>query len=95
MSGWHCALMCGGIAAAVEGQATSMVHFQRARQLFYLQLTMHLGRITTYTLLGGIAAWVGIFVWRQDIVLIQRPLFFISSSLLIFMGIRLLLRNHP
>jgi sulfite exporter TauE/SafE len=95
VSGWHCALMCGGIAAAVEGQATSMVHFQRARQLFYLQLTMHLGRITTYTLLGGIAAWVGIFVWRQDIVLIQRPLFFISSSLLIFMGIRLLLRNHP
>ena len=94
VSGWHCALMCGGIAASVEGQATSIVRFQRARQLFYLQLIMHLGRITTYTILGGIAAWVGAFVWRQDIILIQRPLFFLASSLLILMGMRLLLRNH-
>lgn len=94
VSGWHCALMCGGIAAAIERpnkvHDTLVIPLQSKSQLFYLQLTMHLGRLTTYTLLGALAAWVGLVVWQQNLVPIQRPLFALTSFILILMGIRLL-----
>lgn len=51
----HCIGMCGGIAAAVAladertTAATSQFH----------QLLYNLGRITTYTLMGGVAGWFG------------------------------------
>ena len=51
---------------------------------------MHLGRITTYIILGAVAAWVGVVIWQQNIIPIQRPLFVVTSMILIFMGVRLL-----
>ena len=90
VSGWHCALMCGGIAAAIERPAALETPLRAKSELFYLQLVMHLGRVTTYTVLGAIAAWIGIVVWQQSIIPIQRPLFALTSVILILMGIRLL-----
>lgn len=94
VSGWHCALMCGGIAAAIErqggGHGATYAPLQSRSQLFYLQLIMHLGRLTTYILLGAIAAWVGVVVWQQNMIPIQRPLFAFTSLILILMGLRLL-----
>ena len=90
VSGWHCALMCGGISAAIERPLALESPLRAKSELFYLQLIMHLGRVTTYTILGAIAAWAGIVVWQQSIISIQRPLFVITSLILIFMGIRLL-----
>jgi sulfite exporter TauE/SafE len=51
---------------------------------------MHLGRVTTYVLLGALAAAVGVVVWQQNLIPIQRPLFALTSLILILMGIRLL-----
>lgn len=94
VSGWHCALMCGGIAAAIEHQGGSRgvtyVPLQSKSQLFYLQLIMHLGRLTTYVLLGAMAAWAGAVLWQQNVVPIQRPLFAFTALLLLVMGLRLL-----
>lgn len=90
LSGWHCALMCGGIAAAIEHPNAQEAPLRSKSELFYLQLVMHLGRIATYTLLGAIAAWIGLVVWQQNIVPIQRPLFALTSLILIWMGFRLL-----
>ena len=94
VSGWHCALMCGGIAAAVERQGNSSgviyTPLQSKSELFYLQLIMHSGRLMTYALLGGLAAWAGAILWQQNIMPIQRPLFAITSLLLLLMGLRLL-----
>ena len=90
VSGWHCALMCGGIAAAIERPTPLESPLRAKSELFYLQLVMHLGRITTYTLLGALAAGVGVVVWQQNLLPIQRPLFALTSLILIFMGIRLL-----
>jgi len=94
VSGWHCALMCGGVATAIEHQGDSrgvtFLPLQSKSQLFYLQLIMHLGRLTTYVLLGGIAAWAGAVLWQQNVVPIQRPLFAFTSLLLLVMGLRLL-----
>ena len=59
-------------------------------ELFYLQLIMHFGRISTYVLLGALAAAMGVVVWQQNLIPIQRPLFALTSLILILMGIRLL-----
>ncbi|WP_114636489.1 sulfite exporter TauE/SafE family protein [Polynucleobacter necessarius] len=89
ISGWHCALMCGGIAAAIERPVASKAPLRSKSELFRLQLVMHLGRITTYVLLGAIAASVGVVVWQQNLIPIQRPLFVLTALMLILMGIRL------
>ncbi|QKM65156.1 sulfite exporter TauE/SafE family protein [Polynucleobacter tropicus] len=90
VSGWHCALMCGGIAAAIERPVASQVPLRAKSQLIYDQLIMHLGRISTYVLLGALAAWIGVVVWQQNILPIQRTLFVLTSILLFVMGVRLL-----
>ena len=90
VSGWHCALMCGGIAAAIERPATLETPLRAKSELFYMQLVMHLGRVTTYVLLGSLAAWIGVVVWQQSLIPIQRPLFAFTSLILILMGFRLL-----
>ncbi|HAT39690.1 sulfite exporter TauE/SafE family protein [Polynucleobacter necessarius] len=90
VSGWHCALMCGGIASAIERPISSETPLRPKSELFYLQFMMHLGRVTTYALLGALAASVGVVVWQQNVVPIQRPLFALTSLILILMGFCLL-----
>ena len=90
VSGWHCALMCGGIAAAIEGPIASEAPLKPKSVLFQQQLVMHLGRIFTYTVLGAIAGGVGVLVWQQNWIPIQRPLFAFTSLILILMSMRLL-----
>ena len=90
VSGWHCALMCGGIAAAIERPNAHESPLRPKSELFYLQVVMHFGRITSYVLLGALAAFVGVVVWQQNLVPIQRPLFAITSFILLLMGWRLL-----
>ena len=90
VSGWHCALMCGGIAAAIERPIALEAPLRPKSELFYLQLIMHLGRVTTYVLLGTLAASLGTVVWQQNLIPIQRPLFALTSLILILMGMRLL-----
>lgn len=52
---FHCIGMCGGIVAAL---AVSRGHQPLLARLSS-QLCYNLGRITTYTLLGGLAGWLG------------------------------------
>jgi hypothetical protein len=40
--------------------------------------------------LGALAAWIGVVVWQQSLLPIQRALFFLTSFILILMGFRLL-----
>ena len=95
VSGWHCALMCGGIAAAIERPRGSEIVLVSKSMLFYQQLIMHLGRLTTYVLLGAVAGQIGVIVWQQNVVPIQRPLFALSALILIAMAIRLWRQQQP
>jgi len=95
VSGWHCALMCGGIAAAVERPQASEITLVSKSTLFYHQLIMHLGRLTTYVLLGAAGGQIGVIVWQQSVVPIQRPLFALSALILIAMGFRLWRQQQP
>ena len=85
--------MCGGIAAALERPVVVIAPLNSKSELFFLQLTMHLGRLTTYVLLGALAAWLGAALWQQSLVPLQRPLFAFTSCLLIWMGLKLLGRG--
>ncbi|HLD09196.1 MAG TPA: sulfite exporter TauE/SafE family protein, partial [Methylophilaceae bacterium] len=80
VSGWHCALMCGGIAVAIENP----VRVVSRKRLVLEQLVMHLGRIGTYTLLGGLAGLIGARLWQQDWLPIQRLMFTLAACLLLF-----------
>ena len=94
VSGWHCALMCGGIAAAIERPILVLTPIRSKSELFFLQLIMHLGRLTTYILLGALAAWLGVIVWQQSLIPLQRPLYAFTAVILIWMGMRLLWRGQ-
>lgn len=93
VSGWHCALMCGGIAAAIERPSVISAPIRSTSELFFLQLIMHLGRLTSYMLLGAFAAWLGVVVWQQNLIPLQRPLYALTAGILIWMGVRLLWRG--
>jgi sulfite exporter TauE/SafE len=95
VSGWHCALMCGGIAAAVERPRASEITLVSKSTLFYHQFIKHLGRLATYVLLGTAAGQIGAIVWQQNVVPIQRPLFALSALILIAMGFRLWRQQQP
>ena len=94
MNGWHCALMCGGVASMMEKPTLNSISFVKPSQLFHQQVIMHLGRITTYSILGAIAAAIGVRVWQQNIVSIQRPLFLFTSLFLIYIGFQLLRKRQ-
>ncbi len=86
-SGWHCALMCGGI---VSKSNVSIIRFSTPQTVFIEQLLMHFGRIISYAMLGALAGKLGALLWWQDIVPIQRGLFFVASSILLINGIKTL-----
>lgn len=95
VSGWHCALMCGGIAAAIERPRGSEIVLVSKSALFCQQLIMHLGRLTTYVLLGAAAGQIGVIVWQQNVLPIQRPLFALSALILIAIACRLWRQQQP
>lgn len=101
VSGWHCALMCGGIAAGLErakqnpssdGNAATLRFISR-KQLIYEQILTHVGRITTYVLLGVLAGTLGFPLWQQGWLPVQRALFAVAALIFLFQGYLVLTKN--
>ncbi len=94
VSGWHCALMCGGIAAGVERLKSSgdMAPLRKISRfaMFFEQLTMHLGRISSYVALGSVAGLVGVPIWQQGWLPVQRLLFALAALIFLFQAYRIL-----
>ena len=80
VSGWHCALMCSGVASWAE---TKIIRIVSPAQMRWEQLLMHLCRISAYALLGALAGGLGAIFWRQDALPIQKWMFILGSSLLL------------
>lgn len=80
--GFHCAAMCGGIALAIEQQVMPLRRVSPLR-LFGEQLVMHLGRITTYALLGAAAGGLGATLLRASALPVQRGAYAVGSTLLL------------
>lgn len=92
LGGVHCLAMCSGIALAAE-RGTVAVRVVSRRRLWFEQVVMHAGRLTTYALLGAIMGAMGATFWRQQWLPIQRGLFAFASVLLLAYGILLLVRS--
>jgi sulfite exporter TauE/SafE len=90
LSGWHCALMCGGIAASVERSTEHRLRQMKQKSLFVEQLWMHGGRLLTYVILGSVTGALGYLVWQQDILPMQRYLFALAALIFILQGVRIL-----
>lgn len=56
-------------------------------------LAMHLGRISTYMMLGALLGAIGAGAWKQDYLPVQRWLFGAGSAMLLWSGWRLLRGN--
>jgi sulfite exporter TauE/SafE len=93
LGGVHCAAMCGGVALAVEQRRATVatVSVVRSRSAWLGELlVMHLGRISTYMLLGAALGAAGASAWKQDYLPVQRWLFGAGSLMLLWSGWRLL-----
>ena len=101
VSGWHCALMCGGIAAGLErakqnptaGANIATLRFISRKQLIYEQFLTHIGRITSYVLLGILAGTLGFPLWQQGWMPVQRSLFAVAALIFLFQGYLILTKN--
>ena len=56
-------------------------------------MIIHIGRISSYTLLGGIIGLIGVPLWQQTWLPIQRLLFFSASILLLVQAFWLIYAN--
>lgn len=101
VSGWHCALMCGGIAAGLERAKlggsldanSSNLRFISRKELFYEQILTHMGRISMYVLLGILAGTLGFPLWQQGWLPVQRALFGVAALIFLFQGYLILTKN--
>ena len=91
LGGLHCAGMCGGLLTAMTYRPVSapvaVIAHQPMPRFDALPLYINIGRISTYTVLGGIAGAFGSTAWLlANILPVQRSLFLVSSVLMLAIG---------
>jgi len=89
LGGGHCAGMCGGIVGALTFGLPEQVRSRIASTLPF-QLGYNLGRITSYTLAGGIMGGLGMLLAEiMPIYIAQQVLLLIAGLFMIFLGLYL------
>jgi len=91
LGGGHCLAMCGGFLSAFSGAGrTGSARLLPARTLAVRQLPYNLGRIATYTLLGGLIGGLGgLALGRVDWLSVQRALFVVANLFLLSLALGL------
>ncbi|MEN8168136.1 MAG: sulfite exporter TauE/SafE family protein, partial [Pseudomonadota bacterium] len=85
----HCAGMCGGIIGALTFGLPEKIRSNVGNTLPY-QLGYNLGRITSYTLAGGIMGGLGMLLAEiMPIYIAQQALLVIAGLFMIFLGLYL------
>ncbi len=85
----HCAGMCGGIIGALTFGLPEKIRADFASTLPY-QLGYNLGRITSYTVAGGIMGGLGMLLAEiMPIYIAQQALLVIAGLFMIFLGLYL------
>ncbi len=78
----HCVGMCGGLVGALSLSKAG----RKGGWLFHL--LYNLGRITTYTLIGGIVGWLGsAMAYTDQFKLVTRSLLLTSDLFIILVGL--------
>ncbi|MBF0307990.1 MAG: sulfite exporter TauE/SafE family protein [Magnetococcales bacterium] len=87
---FHCVGMCGGILGAVSMSLPPAVRQDRRRLLLFV-LLINLGRITSYTLGGFLAGWLGqgLTLLPEEMAVGHRVLQFLAGLILVGAGLQL------
>lgn len=86
LGGTHCVSMCGGIVGAL----TVQVQTPGTRPQWPLHLAYNLGRISTYTVLGGAVGAIGSVGLLYDHMLpVQMTLYVLANLMLVALGLYL------
>ncbi|MFN3986404.1 MAG: sulfite exporter TauE/SafE family protein [Rhodocyclaceae bacterium] len=85
LGGTHCVSMCGGIVGALSVQMPG----QRSRD-WPIHLAYNLGRIATYTLMGGLMGAIGTAgLLFDDVLPVQIGLYVLANLMLVALGLYL------
>lgn len=84
--------MCGGWIAAVAGPS-GPVELQPSRALHTGQLATHIGRITTYVLLGAAFGAAGGAAFASAVAPVQRGLYIAANAMLLLLAFSLIARE--
>lgn len=85
LGGTHCVSMCGGIVGALTVQMPG-----DTRRQWPLHLAYNLGRIGTYTVLGGVLGAVGTAgMLLDDVLPVQLALYVLANLMLVALGLYL------
>ena len=88
LGGVHCLAMCGGFLAALAGSGSERQPLLSGRALAVRQLPYSVGRIATYTAIGGAFGAIGsASLLAVDLLAVQRALFVIANLFLLALGI--------
>jgi len=88
LGGVHCIGMCGGIVAALAFRPGADPRDRSVR--FPLQLAYSAGRITSYSVAGAIAGWVGsLGLLFENVLPVQVALYVLANVLLVLVGLYL------
>ena len=87
LGGVHCVSMCGGIVGALT---TVRMPREAARRQWPIHLAYNVGRITTYTLLGGVLGALGsVGLLFNNVLPVQLGLYVLANLMLIALGLYL------
>jgi len=85
LGGTHCVAMCGGIVGALTVQIPG-----RVKRQWPIHLSYNFGRITTYTLLGGLLGAIGsVGLLFDNFLPIQMTLYVLANLMLVALGLYL------
>lgn len=95
-AGPHCLTMCGGFVGAIaarDRQRQIIIPVRSAVAALRNQALYHVGRITTYALLGAAFGAAGALALGSDVLLpLQRTLYIIANAVLLLLAARLVVR---
>ncbi len=87
LGGTHCVGMCGGIVSALSVQVRAPAD---ARRQWPVHLAYNLGRITTYTALGGLLGALGsVGMLYAGVLPVQIGLYVLANLMLVALGLYL------
>lgn len=94
LGGVHCVAMCGGFVAALAARhGAQTAPLRRATTILWHQLPYHLGRVSSYVLLGvGFGAAGGMALAAANLLPLQRALYVVANLFLLVLAVGIAMR---
>lgn len=94
LGGVHCVAMCGGFVAALAARhGAQTVPLRRSTAILWHQFPYHMGRVSSYVLLGAaFGAAGGMALAAADLLPLQRALYVVANLFLLLLAVGIAMR---